>query len=131
MLFPVVVHKDEKSDYSVTIPDMPGCFTAGESLDEAICNIQEAAECHYMDESELPTASPLERFINDPDYSGGTWVMINIDLAKLRVKAKRVNITIPENLLSEIDHYAAQYHLSRSGLLTQAAGEYIHHRKAA
>lgn len=130
MLFPVVVHKDEKSDYGVTIPDMPGCFTAGTTLDEAINNIQEAAECHYMDESELPVASSLERFVNDSEYTGGIWVMVNIDLAKLKVKAKRVNITMPENLLHEIDRYAEQYHMTRSGLLAQAAGEYIHRKSA-
>lgn len=128
MLFPVVVHKDEKSDYGVTIPDMPGCFTAGTTLDEAINNIQEAAECHYVDESELPVASSLERFVNDSEYAGGIWVMVNIDLAKLKVKAKRVNITMPENLLHQIDRYAAKYHMTRSGLLAQAAGEYIHRK---
>ena len=130
MLFPVVVHKDENSDYGVTIPDMPGCFTAGTTLDEAINNIQEAAECHYLDESELPVASSLERFVNDSEYAGGIWVMVNIDLAKLKVKAKRVNITMPENLLNEIDRYADKYHMTRSGLLAQAAGEYIHRKSA-
>jgi predicted RNase H-like HicB family nuclease len=130
MLFPVVVHKDEKSDYGVTIPDMPGCFTAGTTLDEAINNIQEAAECHYVNEAELPFASSLERFINDSEYAGGTWVMVNIDLAKLKVKAKRVNITMPENLLLEIDRYADKYHMTRSGLLAQAAGAYIHRKSA-
>jgi len=130
MLFPVVVHKDENSDYGVTIPDMPGCFTAGTTLDEAINNIQEAAECHYVEEAELPLASSLERFINDSEYAGGMWVMVNIDLAKLKVKAKRVNITMPENLLHEIDRYADKYHMTRSGLLAQAAGEYIHRKSA-
>lgn len=130
MLFPVVVHKDENSDYGVTIPDMPGCFTAGTTLDEAINNIQEAAECHYVDEAELPVASSLERFVNDSEYAGGIWVMVNIDLAKLKVKAKRVNITMPENLLHAIDRYAEQYHMTRSGLLAQAAGEYIHRKSA-
>jgi len=130
MLFPVVVHKDENSDYSVTIPDMPGCFTAGETLEEAIENIQEAAECHYMDEAELPVASSLELYVKDPAYAGGMWVMVNIDLAKLRVKAKRVNITMPENLLYEIDQYAKKNRMTRSGFLSQAAGQYIHQKAA-
>ena len=47
--------------------------------------------------------------------------MVDIDLSKLKVKAKRVNITMPENLLQEIDRYAGQYHMSRSGLL----GEFL------
>jgi HicB_like antitoxin of bacterial toxin-antitoxin system len=36
MLFPVVIHKDPDSDYSVTIPDMPGCFTVGKTIEEAV-----------------------------------------------------------------------------------------------
>jgi hypothetical protein len=55
---------------------------------------------------------------------------IPIDLARLKVKAKRVNITMPENLLHEIDRYADKYHMTRSGLLAQAAGEYIHRKSA-
>ena len=36
MLFPVVVHKEGKSSFGVTIPDFPGCFTSGETFEEAI-----------------------------------------------------------------------------------------------
>jgi metal-responsive CopG/Arc/MetJ family transcriptional regulator len=38
---------------------------------------------------------------------------------------------MPENLLHEIDRYAAQYNMTRSGLLAQAAGQYIHRKQAA
>ena len=126
MLFPVVIHKDLTSDYSVTIPDMPGCFTAGKTIEEAVSNIQDAAECHYGGESILPIASALERWLNDPDYEGGTWLLVDVDLSRINIKAKRVNITLPENLLFAIDRYAELHHLTRSGLLAQAAGQYIH-----
>lgn len=126
MLFPVVIHKDPESDYGLTIPDMPGCFTAGGSIEDAVSNIQDAVECHYSGESELPIASPIERWISDPDYAGGTWVLVDVDLSRINFKSKRVNITLPENLLFEIDRYAEAHHLTRSGLLAQAAGQYIH-----
>ncbi|MCP4626127.1 MAG: arginase [bacterium] len=35
MRYPVVIHKDPNSDYSATIPDLPGCFSAGSSIEEA------------------------------------------------------------------------------------------------
>ncbi len=35
MRYPVLVHKDPESDYGVTVPDLPGCFSAGETLNEA------------------------------------------------------------------------------------------------
>ncbi|HIJ86405.1 MAG TPA: type II toxin-antitoxin system HicB family antitoxin [Desulfuromonadales bacterium] len=125
MLFPVVIHKDPTSDYSVTIPDMPGCFTAGKSIEEAVSHIQDATECHYSGEPDLPIASPLERWLNDSDYTGGTWLLVDVDLSRINIKSKRVNITLPENLLFAIDRYAESHHLTRSGLLAQAAGQYI------
>ena len=126
MLFPAVIHKDPASDYSVTVPDMPGCFTAGKTIEEAVSNIQDAAECHYSGESDIPIASSLERWINVPDYAGGTWILVDVDLSRINVKAKRVNITLPENLLFAIDRYAEAHRLTRSGLLALAAGQYIH-----
>lgn len=124
-MFPVVIHKDAESCYSVTIPDMPGCFSAGESLQEAVGNIQQAAECHYFEEPDLPVPSDLERWLKDPDYRDGIWVLVDVDLSRLLVKAKRVNITLPENLLSRIDRYVSAHHLTRSGLLAQAASRYM------
>jgi predicted RNase H-like HicB family nuclease len=126
MLFPIVIHKDPKSYFSVTIPDMPGCFTAGKTVELAVANIQDAVECHYTGEETLPVASSLERWLDNPDYQGGTWVLVDVDLSRLNIKSKRVNITLPENLLREIDRYAEQHHLTRSGLLSVAAGQYIH-----
>ena len=46
MKYPIVIHKDPNSDYGVTIPDLPGCFSAGSTIEEAISMAQEAAECH-------------------------------------------------------------------------------------
>jgi len=40
----------------------------------------------------------------------------------------KVNITIPENHLHEIDRYDKQYHMTRSGLLAQAADQHIHRK---
>ena len=30
-----LLHKEQKSDYGVSFPDLPGCITAGRTLDEA------------------------------------------------------------------------------------------------
>ena len=46
MLFPIVIHKDEESVYGVSIPDLPGCFSAGYTFEEAIESAREAIACH-------------------------------------------------------------------------------------
>jgi hypothetical protein len=79
----------------------------------------------------VPAPTPLEQLAVNPEYQGGVWLLVDIDLAKLKVKANRVNITLSENLLHEIDRYAVRYHMTRSGLLAQTAGQYIHRKEAA
>lgn len=51
-------------------------------------------------------------------------------IAKLSGKTKRVNITLPERILTLMDKYASENGESRSGLITQATLEYITSRES-
>ena len=53
------------------------------------------------------------------------WALVTVDLSKLSGKAKRINITLPEHLLYQIDEYASSHGESRSGMIAHAALEYI------
>ncbi len=90
MKYPVVIHKDEDSDYGVTIPDLPGCFSAGETFDEALEMAREAAELYLeglLEEGEtMPEPSAIETLMTDPDYADGVWALIDVDLSKLSGK---------------------------------------------
>jgi len=129
MKYPIVIHKDPTSDYSVTIPDLPGCFSAGSTMEEAISMAQEAAECHIegmlIDSEPIPTPSDIELHRNKPDYRDGIWALIAVDISKLSLKTKRINITMPERLIRTVDQYAKKYGSTRSGLLSQAVTEYM------
>lgn len=127
MLFPIVIHKDPDSDYGVTVPDLPGCFSAGETLAEAVANAREAIELHIegmLDAGETIAASdPCEHQAN-PDYAGGVWHLVMVNPANLRGNAQRVNITIPERVLGRIDRAAKATGSSRSEFLVTAALRY-------
>ncbi|MEO0834840.1 MAG: type II toxin-antitoxin system HicB family antitoxin [Cyanobacteria bacterium J06642_3] len=60
MFYPIVIHKDPDTAYGVTVPDLPGCFSAGDTMQEAVQNAMEAIECHVegilIDNEELPIA---------------------------------------------------------------------------
>jgi predicted RNase H-like HicB family nuclease len=43
-----IVHKDSKSDFSVSFPDFPGCITAGKNIDEAKEMAEEALTFHIQ-----------------------------------------------------------------------------------
>ena len=97
MRYPVVIHKDPDSDYGVTVPDLPGCFSAGETSDEALNEVVEAIECHLegllMDGESIPTPQTIEVHRVNPDYQDGVWALVQVDVTKLSGKTKRVNIT--------------------------------------
>jgi len=46
MNYPIVIHKDKGTDYGVTISDLPGCFSAAATMDEAIAMARKAIELH-------------------------------------------------------------------------------------
>lgn len=41
-----LVHKDEGSSYGVSFPDMPGCISPGDTLEEALSKAGEALAGH-------------------------------------------------------------------------------------
>jgi predicted RNase H-like HicB family nuclease len=47
--YDAVFEKEEDGGYSVWIPDLPGCASQGDTLEEAIENIKEAAELYLED----------------------------------------------------------------------------------
>jgi predicted RNase H-like HicB family nuclease len=133
MRYSIVIHKDPESNYGVTIPDLPGCFSAGETLDEALNESVEAIECHLegllIDGESIPQPQPIEYHQNNPDYADGVWAFVTVDISKLSGKTKRVNITLPERVLALMDKYASEHGETRSGLIAEAAMEYIASRQ--
>lgn len=122
MLYPMYVHHEAGSAYGATFPDFPGCFAAADEIQDLTKAAQEAAEAHFgADSDPIPAPTAPDAWTNDEDYQGGFWMMVDIDLSKVRSKAMRLNITLPERLVHSIDAYAASHHLSRSAFLASAA----------
>jgi len=129
MRYPVVIHKDKASDYGVIVPDLPGCFSAGDTFEDALTQAVEAIELHLegllFDGEQIPELQGIEAHRNNADFSDGTWALVNVDLSKLASKTKRINITLPERVLALVDEQAKREGDSRSGLLARAALDYI------
>ena len=119
-----IVHKETESDFGVSFPDFPGCITAGKNIDEAKDMAQEALTLHVQgmleDGEQLPIASRLEKIMNDPDYANAVaYLVVSVPDAKPRTV--RVNVTIPEMTLKQIDAAAKKQGMSRSSFLVHAA----------
>ena len=133
MRYPIVIHKDSDSDYGVTVPDLPGCFSAGGTMDEALQEAVEAIETHLegmlLDGESIPSPKTDEFHRENLDYAEGIWALVTVDVAKLSGKTKRVNITLPERVLTMMDKYATDHGETRSGLIAEATIEYIASRQ--
>ncbi|MCD6151907.1 MAG: type II toxin-antitoxin system HicB family antitoxin [Deltaproteobacteria bacterium] len=119
-----IVHKEAKSDFGVSFPDFPGCITAGKNIDEAKDMAQEALTLHIQgmleDGETLPVPSRLEDIMSDPDYANAiAYLVVSVPDAKPRTV--RVNVTVPEMTLKQIDAAAKKRGMSRSSFLVHAA----------
>jgi predicted RNase H-like HicB family nuclease len=118
-----LIHKDETSDYGVSFPDLPGAISAGRTLDEARDMAAEALALHLegmqADGEALPEPSSLEDIMAQAENRNAVAALIQAPSPD--VKTVRVNITMPEDVLQEIDRYAEKEGYTRSGFLTQAA----------
>ena len=118
-----LIHKDADSDYGVSFPDLPGCITAGATLDEARAMAAEAIAFHLeglaSDGEPVPEPSSLQEIMSDPENRDG--VAILVDPPKSTAKSVRLNITLADDLVELIDRYAEAHGLTRSGFLARAA----------
>ena len=129
MRYPIVIHKDEGSSYGVTVPDLPGCFSGGETLEDALTASEEAILSHIevllIDGESVPKQRPLEEHQTNEDYADGVWALVDADVSKLSGRSVRVNITLPERVLAIVDEAAKREGETRSGYLARAAMGYV------
>lgn len=118
-----LIHKDAGSDYGVSFPDLPGCVTAGLTLDEARKFAEEALSLHLAGMAEdgeaVPEPSTLETVMADGKNRDAVAVLVSVRGGT--PKAVRVNITIPEDVLARVDAHAERHGMNRSGFLVHAA----------
>ena len=69
----------------------------------------------------VPAPSKLEDLMASPDYQGGIWMLVDINVAKLKTRSVRLNVSLPEGLLRQIDEEAKSRHMSRSAFLALSA----------
>ncbi len=85
MTFLIAIHKDPDSSYGVSVPDLPGCITAGDTFDEALMMAKEAIELHLEgmldDALELPEPTKdIDPLRSDPDYADAIWGVVKVEL---------------------------------------------------
>ena len=125
MRFPVILHSDDGIRFGVTVPDLPGCFSSGDTFDAALDSVLEAIDLHLEwmveDGGDVPVPKAIAEHRGNSDFADGVWAAVEVDVFRFEGRAEKINITLPRRLLAKIDTYAKAHGESRSGFLAEAA----------
>jgi len=115
--YPAIIERGNAC-FGVFFPDLPGCVTVGDTVQEAALLAEEALNLHLSglaeDGAPIPDPSDLDAITVDSDVE---------EVARLLVRGERpgrsvrVQVSIDEGLLARIDKVAS----NRSGFLADAA----------
>ena len=128
IVYHAVVHKDEGSAWGVHFPDLPGCFSAADELDDVQANASEAVML-YLEGEKAPKPSPIEsiRAMAADDLAEGAFLLA-VPYVYTSNRPQRINISIDRGILDAIDAAATSRKLTRSAFLTEAARNEIEGR---
>jgi predicted RNase H-like HicB family nuclease len=120
MRYPVAIEPGTaECAFGVVIPDLPGCFSAGDTLDEALNAAEQAASAWVeaaLDQGHpIPAPGSLDALRQNPDYAGWVFAVVTLDPAWLDDAVERVNITLPRRVLKRLDAIAERAGETRSG----------------
>lgn len=133
VLYPIAVEKGSDTEaYGVTVPDIKGCFSAGDTFEEALNNVKEAIADHLEilaeDGKDIPLASEASKYLNNEDFIGFIWAVVDVDVSRYLGKAEKVNVTLPSRLIRMIDDQVGKdkQYKSRSAFLAAGAERLLH-----
>lgn len=124
MRYPVAIEMGTaETAFGVVVPDLPGCFSAGDTLDEALSGGEEAAAA-WIDAAldagkAIPSPSSIDILRKNPEFEGWTYSVITVDPALLDDGVERVNITLPRRVLGRLDAQAKALGETRSGFIAR------------
>ena len=77
----------ETTAWGVEVPDLPGCFAAGDTMDEAMENAKEAI-CLWIETmlekgAKIPRQQPMEHWQKEPEFAGWLWAIVDAPVEKL------------------------------------------------
>ena len=129
MYYPVAIEPGTDTEaFGVVVPDLPGCFSAGDTLEEAMAMTEQAIvawiETAIDAGQEIPKPSSIEALRKaHKEWKGWAWAVVKVDPAALDDTLERVNISLPRRVLRRLDALAVATGETRSGFIARMALE--------
>lgn len=126
LYFVAIIESGDEPGYSAFFPDLPGCASAGDTIEDAARNAEEALSLHLAglveDGQEIPHPRRSKEIGHDPDVREEERLLVR---GELPGKSIRLNISMDEGLVAAVDQAAKARATSRSGLLADAVRQYL------
>lgn len=129
MRYPIAIEPgNETTAWGVVVPDLPGCFSAGDTMEEAIVQAEEAVtawiEATLDAGQDIPAPSSIDALrAAHPELIDWLWALAKVDPAMLDDTLERVNISLPRRVLHRLDARARSAGETRSGFIARMAIE--------
>ena len=129
MYYPVAIEPGTDTEaFGVVVPDLPGCFSAGDTLEEAMALTEEAIvawiETAIDAGQDIPKPSSVDALRKaHKEWKSWTWAVVKVDPAALDETSERVNISLPRRVLRRLDALATAKGETRSGFIARMALE--------
>ncbi len=125
MRYPIAIEPRRKG-YGVVVPDLPGCFSAGDTLEEAMTMAEQAIvawiETTIDAGQDIPQPSGIEALHKaQEEWKGWTWALGEVDPAVLDNTLERLTISLPRRVLRRLDTLAGGAGETRSGFIARIA----------
>ncbi len=130
MRYPVAIEPGTDTEaFGVIVPDLPGCFSAGDTMEEAMTNAEEAITAWIdaaLDAGQaIPQPSSIESLrASHKVPKGWCWALVKVDPAAMDDAPERVNISLPRRVLHRLDAHAKAAGETRSGYIARMALEH-------
>ncbi len=129
MRYPIAIEPGtDATAWGVVVPDLPGCFSAGDTVEEALVQTEAAVTAWIeatLDAGQaVPQPTPIDALrAAHPEFDGWLWALVTVDPALLDDTLERVNISLPRRVLRRLDALARSTGETRSGFIARMALE--------
>lgn len=127
MRYPIFIEPGTKNRaFGAIVPDLPGCFSAGDTLEEALVNAREAIALWLESELDNGGTVPQPQTVDSHyrNYKGWIPSLVEVNLDEVLGESERINISLPKRVLRRLDHQAQLANESRSGYIARLALEH-------
>jgi len=118
-LYPALFTKEDDGGYSIEFPDLPGCFTCGDDIEEALSMAKEALELHLYclekDGDAIPSPSEVK-----PSSDSESVYLVSVFMPPVRDEMSQQRVKKTLTIPKWLNDYGNQKHINFSQVLENA-----------